>query len=237
MLLSQIPVSWNIHYYSIWGEHSHPPNDSFSYFLFTWTTSFTHYSENGFFFVWGNFCCQDGCGEWRGGGELIMYYQFSFQDKTLVLWIISFLLGICFVSGMSESYLLNRRLFMTYHLESFLCSEQMQCLGQQKVTCQELSPHLSLLLKGIGQDPNIFVSQKLEVWAASLSPYRSVSRAAHLCLLFFFFESVVCWVSELWVSAKKVLEIWIIILMTSESMGQKKNSMSAFDLERGTMQA
>lgn len=156
-----------------------------------------------------------------GWGELIMHYQFSFQDKTLVLWIISFLLGICFVSGMSESYLLNRRLFMTYHLESFLCSEQMQCLGQQKVTCQELSPHLSLLLKGIGQDPNIFVSQKLEVWAASLSPYRSVSRAAHLCLLFFF-ESVVCSVSELWVSAKKVLEIWIIILMTSESMGQKK---------------
>lgn len=39
---------------------------------------------------------------------------------------------------------------------------------------------------------------------------------------YFFFESVVCWVSELWVSAKKVLEIWIIILMTSESMGQKK---------------
>lgn len=79
---------------------------------------------------------------------------------------------------------------MTYHLESFLCSEQMQCLGQQKVTCQELSPHLSLLLKGIGQDPNIFMFQKLEVWAALLPPYHSVSRAALLCLFFFFFLRV-----------------------------------------------
>lgn len=236
MLLSQIPVSWNIHYYSIWGEHSHPPNDSFSYFLFTWTTSFTHYSENGFFFVWGNFCCQDGCGEWRGGGELIMYYQFSFQDKTLVLWIISFLRGICFVSGMSESYLLNRRLFMTYHLESFLCSEQMQCLGQQKVTCQELSPHLSLLLKGIGQDPNIFVSQKLEVWAASLSPYRSVSRAAHLCLLFFFWECCLLSFRIVGLSKKSFRNLNYNSDDIRINGTEKKNSMSAFDLERGTMQ-
>lgn len=170
-----------------------------------------------------------------GGGELIMYYQFSFQDKTLVLWIISFLLGICFVSGMSESYLLNRRLFMTYHLESFLCSEQMQCLGQQKVTCQELSPHLSLLLKGIGQDPNIFVSQKLEVWAALLSPYRSVSRAAHLCLLFFFWEC--CLLSFRIVGLSK--KSFRSLNYNSDDIrinGTEKNSMSAFDLERGTMQ-
>lgn len=89
-------------------------------------------------------------------------------------------------------------------------------------TRQELSPHLSLLLKGIGQDPNIFVSQKLEVWAASLSPYRSVSRAALLCLLFFFWECCFLSFRIVGLSKKKVLEIWIIILMTSESMGQKK---------------
>lgn len=105
---------------------------------------------------------------------------------------------------MRESYLLDWRLFMTYRLENSSYSEQMQCLGQQKVTCQKLStflPHLSLLLKGLAKFP---MSLSPRSWMTGQLCFLLIFLSPQLSFFAIVFkESVVWWVPELFVSTKK----------------------------------